>query len=653
MNNERFLEKYLKVIAKHNVLIFTTIFIFKILLFEAYIRAAYIETNPFLNLAAGIINLLIGRGLQTLKEGMFLVSFCSILLLTSIIILFSKEKRNIIYYVLDIILSILLFSDLIYFKYYKDFLNITVLSQLFQVIGLGGSIANLIRPQDFIFFLDLILLAPVIIFRLPKEENIITYTRNKMLGKIVLTIVLLLIGFFGFKNTTNMKLKTYGSGLLKYNFSSIGVYNTVGIVGYHGNDIYRGVVKLASKEKIDLNQEKQFINNYFKEKQYTTVDKLFGIAKGKNVIVIQAESLQQMVINKKIKGVEITPNLNKLVKSSMYFNNYYHNTFFATTADCELSSQTSMYPLKKGSPFILYPKDDYNSLPKILKSDGYDTAAFHGNTPSFWNRYIVYGWLKFNHFFDIEKYAPYKKVGMGVEDNEFLQKSIGYIKEQLKAPSYSTLITLSTHYPFEVDATNPKLDVSGFNDKDFENYIKAMNYLDNSLGNAIKKLKDNGLWDNSVVAIFGDHDNKINKKETLSKYFNKNIDDIDLKIINSKVPLIIHLPNNAEAKEYDITASQVDFTPTMLNILGYDYTKYKMMGRNIFENNDKVIFRDGSYIYKGMLYMPSNDGIYENGAWYDIKTKKIIKNNSFKAIYESFQKDLQISDEMLEHNIFN
>ena len=58
-------------------------------------------------------------------------------------------------------------------------------------------------------------------------------------------------------------------------------------------------------------------------------------------ILVQLESFQASVIDKAINGEEVTPNLNRLKKESLYFSSFYHQTHKGRTSDAEFITNTS------------------------------------------------------------------------------------------------------------------------------------------------------------------------------------------------------------------------------------------------------------------------------------------------------------------------
>lgn len=92
--------------------------------------------------------------------------------------------------------------------------------------------------------------------------------------------------------------------------------------------IYDGVLQSkqsAQRALADSNSLTE-IENYVSANQTDRNEKTFGQAKGRNVILISLESTQSFVINEKLNGKEITPFLNKLIKKSYNFTNFYHQT---------------------------------------------------------------------------------------------------------------------------------------------------------------------------------------------------------------------------------------------------------------------------------------------------------------------------------------
>src|SRR5699024_6340442 len=94
----------------------------------------------------------------------------------------------------------------------------------------------------------------------------------------------------------------------------------------------------------ELSTIQTFIENNIRSSKTSDLQ---GVAEGKNVIFIWAESLQSFVINNDVYGEDITPFLNKLIadEDTYYFENFYHQTEQGKTSDSEFLVENSLYPL--------------------------------------------------------------------------------------------------------------------------------------------------------------------------------------------------------------------------------------------------------------------------------------------------------------------
>src|SRR5699024_3460058 len=149
------------------------------------------------------------------------------------------------------------------------------------------------------------------------------------------------------------------------------------------------------------------IKDYIEENvKVTEKSDMFGVAEGKNVIFINAESVQGFVVGKEVNGQEITPFLNKLVEDedTYYFDNFFEQTGQGKTSDSEFLVENSLYPLSRGAVFFTHGGNEYHALPEILKEEDYFSAVLHANNKSFWNRDGMYRSLNLDHFYSDEAY---------------------------------------------------------------------------------------------------------------------------------------------------------------------------------------------------------------------------------------------------------
>ncbi len=82
----------------------------------------------------------------------YVIAIGSLLLVSFWTLWLSRRGRLVALVVLDILLTALIYSDMVYYRYFQDFITIPVLLQAGQVDSLGGSIASLMYWWDLFFF---------------------------------------------------------------------------------------------------------------------------------------------------------------------------------------------------------------------------------------------------------------------------------------------------------------------------------------------------------------------------------------------------------------------------------------------------------------------------------------------------------------------
>src|SRR5690606_7235512 len=180
-------------------------------------------------------------------------------------------------------------------------------------------------------------------------------------------------------------------------------------------------------------------------------DPTLGAYKGKNVLMVQVEALQDFMFNTSIGGKEITPNLNKLMKESAYYSNFYHQTSNGRTSDADFAANCSMQPIMNGSVFIQYSGHTFDCMPNILKDHNYSASVFHAYQGGFWNRNSMYKSMNYDMFYNLKHFVTDESVGWAVGDKSFFRQSMDVLSDQ-KKPFYGFLITLTSHHPYSMPA---------------------------------------------------------------------------------------------------------------------------------------------------------------------------------------------------------
>lgn len=532
-----------------------------------------------------------------------------------IFVIFNKKYNRFIF-IFDLMLSILMFSDIVFNIFYRDFITIGIIKEIGQIESVSSQITNSLALKEYLFFLDL----PILFYLLRVNEgNKVT----KMDIGLLLSSVIILIG-------SVFSLNAIFPNLVSVEYSRKSIESSVGFIGMKVIDCYNYIENNVVIGKMS-NEEILNINNQLTSSNYSTSEFL-----NKNLIIIQVESLQEFVINRKYDGNEITPNLNKLINESAYFSNCYYQIGVGHTSDAELLSNTSLYPMKDSSVFINKYNNEFNALPEIMKNKGYTTFALHGNDADYWNRGLVYKKFGFDKFYSLEDFKKDEMIEMGLSDKSFLSQSLDIIKNS-KKPFYSFLVTITSHGPFKVNQNNFTK-----NSNNVERYYNAINYTDKCLGEFIDGLKSSGVLDNSILIIYGDHNAMtMNDKNEFSKIVGNDLGNDVNWTKYQKVPLIIRLPNQELKGIYTKSVGQNDILPTLLNIYGIN--NIKTFGRSIFDKGDNlVVLRDGSYVYGNQYYDA------KEAKTYNLVTN-ILQANSPQVI-QQVENQLKASDDILKYN---
>jgi len=490
----------------------------------------------------------------------------------------SRHKKKIAV-ILSVLLSSLLLVDTVYYSYFGALPTVGLLGSLGQTKDIGPAISAQLHPWYVLFFVDAIFIlaiqSPVekIIERIKKKRDIQKADIKTAWAAFAITLIafwlaLLPIGF-------NTLIEIYNKG-----YDTVSTSQHFGVLMAHAIDVTR-FIKQETTRLSPAQEEalKKWVNEN-KPKQIST--KYTGVAKGKNVIMVQIESLGGFVINQKINDKEITPNLNELAENSHFFPNDRFIYGAGHTSDTDFVSNTSYFPLFDAAVFVRFGQDDFTSLPKTLVNNGYSAYAYHGFNRNFWNRNAALDSLGYQKFYAADNYSKSWKINMGLNDGDFLLETADYIKKQPK-PSLSYAITLSSHVPF---STNEKTRDLGVKISDYPDqvggYLENINFTDRMLGKFFEKLKTEKLYDDSLIIVYGDHTPVLPAFNAGTIAYNP--DSVQQK----EVPLIIKLPNATDSKIYRKKGNHLNIMPTVLDLLGIK-TNQLMFGQSLFASSDKAM----------------------------------------------------------------
>jgi lipoteichoic acid synthase len=570
---------------------------------------------------------------NTMQEIILFMNPLSFLLfIFGIGLLMKKDKSRTRYIIItSFILSFILYGNVVFYRFFDDFLTLPVLFQTSNFSDLGGSASAIIGWKDLFYFADVILLIAFIKF-MPKWFSLKNYSRASRRAYFLVATALVFFNL-GLAESERPQLltRTFDREMLVKN---IGTYN------YHIYDIFLQSKSSAQRALAD-GSELADIDNYVRANYIQPDDEMFGIGKDKNLIIVSMESLQNFVINSKVNGEEVTPFLNDFIGESYYFDNFYHQTQQGKTSDSEFLLDNSLYPLNRGAVFFTHSGNQFDSLTEKLDENGYFTTAMHANNKSFWNRDIMYDSLGYERFYSLPDYEVTEEnsVNWGMKDIPFFEQSVEHMKEMPK-PFSTKMITLTNHYPFTLDEEDKMIDPYTSNDGTVNRYFQTVRYMDEALKNFINDLKESGLYENSVIVMYGDHYGiSENHNTAMSQYLGKEVTPF-VSTQLQRVPLIIHVPGQ-EGKTISKVSGQIDLKPTISHLMGIETKKDIQFGGDVFseQHEDFTILRDGRFITK--------DYVYAGEKCWDKDTEKVTDMKYCEPFKDRTTQELEYSDKII------
>jgi phosphoglycerol transferase MdoB-like AlkP superfamily enzyme len=387
------------------------------------------------------------------------------------------------------------------------------------------------------------------------------------------------------------------------------------------------------------------------------VPDLFGSQKGKNVIVIQMEAFQNFPLHQSLDGQELTPVLNRLAGEGFYFPHVYQQIGPGNTSDAEFMSNTSIYPIGTLAMSTGFGDRELPSLPRLLRDKGYEAYTFHVNKVGFWNRNQLYPALGFNGYYDKGHYTNDHFNAFGASDEQLYITAVDELAklQQKGTPFYAQLVTASSHHPFKIPDAAKRITLpEDLQDTMLGDYLTAINYTDYAIGTLIEGLKQSGLWENTVLMLYGDHFG-LQPKDVPPEQVEAALGTkYDSRVSRFNIPLIIHVPGMEQGRVVDRTGGQMDFVPTLANLLGIPLKEegYTAFGQDLLNVDHNVVgmryyLPTGSFFNDEIMFVPGKG--FEDGEAVSLDTLEPVKDfSSYKQDYDYILKLMGLSDEYVK-----
>ncbi|AOZ93125.1 LTA synthase family protein [Paenibacillus crassostreae] len=557
-------------------------------------------------------------------------------MLFTLVEFFASKRKVSLYILIDLLITAIYFAVIMYYKYYGVIVTYHALEQVNQVTAVRNSVFSLLDPYYLFIFTDIIIF---FILALRNEKfktwRLHTAKKGRSKGTFALFILSLVVCLFNIlPNRASM--------------SEITQAQEMGILSYE-------TYTILAKENTDWIPSSNITQESINELKGVTLPSpsaYWQKAEGKNVIILQMESFQNFLIDLKIDGHEITPNMNKLAAGSLYFPNFYQQVGQGNTSDAEFVVNTSFYIPPNGAATQVYANKHLPSLPKLLKEFGYQTATFHTNDVEFWNRRELYAALGFDKYYAQEFFEDKDVIFFGSSDEVLYEKTADKLKEMddQEKPFYAQVISMTAHHPYTIPEDKYQMTLpERYEDTFVGDYIRSQNYADYALGQFIEELKENGVWDNSLVITYGDHlglplyslDN--DDEELLQEIYGHEYSYADM----MNIPLIISGNGITSSRVLEQIGGQVDVMPTIANLVGASLNQQIHFGQDLLNQSynllpERYYLPTGSFMSDSALFLPGNG--YEDGTHYPFAGEGEDSISATEAEYERALKLLHLSD---------
>ena len=628
---------------------------------QKYIYIIYMAL-PFL--AMDIITRIFGKDISfysffKLPPNLFTITW--IFLFLGLTLTFKKRIGRIIYFFTSVIFLFIFLTNNVYYSLTKTYFDFNLVESASEG---APYIIDTLKNTNFLVYLSFIFIILLII----KGIKSIPYkTKNNyksiFIVLISFTIIHTLIPITLGKANSELTWSSWRNPrnvYISFNDNNKSM-KVSGIYEYTVRNFY---ITFFKTEKQENSEDIEFLDNSFADDS-NNQNKYTGIFKGKNVIFIQLEGLDNWLLTE-----ETTPTLYNMLNNSIVFNNHYsYYNGGGSTFNSEFAVNTGFItPLSYTQNAYTFNKNNFPySMAHLFKKEGYTVNAFHMNTGEYYSRTTNYKNWGYDNYYGLIDIENYKDETYRLDRNLILNEKFNNLIFHTDNPDklfVDYLITYSGHLPF----TNTKGVCKMLYDEDVAKSIeenttetndetskevptpefvqmselecikrqaKETDYMFELL---LQNLEEKGLIDNTILVVFTDHYlYTIEDKSILDNY-----KDTSNNLIN-KTPFFIWSKDGKRTNINKVT-SQLNILPTTLNLFGINYNSNNYIGKDALDPNYEgiVFFSDYSW-YDGSIYVENGEITNNKNATYEYLEEKnyyishLTKKNDLALKYNYFK----------------
>jgi len=535
----------------------------------------------------------------------------------ALIELLADRRKTLAYAMVNLIFTCVYFAVIMYYKYFGIIVTYHAFSQIGQVKEVKGSVFQLMHPYFLLIFADLVVMALLAARHRGFRRWAVRPRPSRLQRASAAVLLVVMLGVCALQIAPTRDI-----------VNELARAERMGIINYEVD------VMLTSRQEalFEPSVITPAIVREVKKLIPKPAPELWRAAEGRHIVYVQLEALQTMLLDLEVDGVEVTPVLNRLKEEGIYFPRLFQQVGAGNTSDAEYVANTSLLTPPAGAASETYGHKALPSLPRLLHGRGDTAVTFHTNDVGFWKRNELYPAIGFDRYYDQRFFRDEDFVHFGSSDEVLYRKSVAELKRMADegARIYANLISMSAHHPFNLPEHKDTFDLpERYRGTFVGDYLRSQHYADKALGVFVDEMKAAGLWENSLIVIYGDHmgvpvysltrDDRSLLKELLGRTYGY----YDM----LRVPLLIIAPGALEPRTVETVGGQSDIMPTVANLAGVRLDGSVVFGQDLLNHDSNLLpiryyLPTGSFVNDRAIFVPGER--FEDGTVYPLDGGKTV-----------------------------
>jgi len=394
-------------------------------------------------------------------------------------------------YALCLLIDLWIWSNLVYYRAYGDFLCRWLLPNLQSMHGVWGSTLTYSSASDLLLPLATIIWIIAAEWGLKKEA--LRAPRFSWAGAIV-GVLLLMTPTLLISRKAEMHLYAFDFSYTDRNMNRRWYVLSYGPIMHFLNEAAAWALSREARALPVMDEE---LLPYM---QTTAHDGLADCSDSVNILLVLFESLEYWTVDPADTASQrLTPCMSRLISEGASLYNVRHMVADGRSADAQILIFSGLMPIQNGATCMRYPSNTY---PSVIRDYGArDAYMYAANRPTTWNQDVMCRVFGFDGLYAEE-----------TTDSIIMERTWEHIAVA-KQPWWVVPMTMASHPPYEQCGS----------------YEAAVSYTDRQIGRLLDSIRaDASISEHTLILITGDH----------TRYEG-----------GTQVPLIIYDPQHAEVEQ--------------------------------------------------------------------------------------------------------